>query len=315
MNLAPVEQYFSDYLSIIETRSWEGNEYRSEPLLKKHIFDDLNENSFSASAGVGARTVGESRGNYTHTGLNNFFTSIFSDINVESKLRAEIISYVKEKGLPLPPNLIVAGTVNMDETTHGFSRKVIDRALTFDFGEFFPNDFDSYFEATSRSRLLSYPTLSNTDKAALQSVSADSDGELSIQFLKSVNGVLQGSPFELAFRALNELLLSVASFSPSTEIELQAVWDDFLMCKVLPRIDGDHDKLASVNTDEEDILSQLESKLSTSLFDIWDGAKRPDLLRESITDKEPILIHCRTKKKLEWMKAKLEKNTFTSFWP
>jgi hypothetical protein len=131
-----------------------------------------------------------------------------------------------------------------------------------------------------------------------------------------VNSVLKGSPFELAFRALNELLVSVASFSPSTEIELQAVWDDFLMCKVLPRIDGDHDKLASVNTDDEDILSQLESKLAESLSDIWDNSSRPDLLRESTTNKEvPIPIPCRSKIKLARMKAKLEKNTFTSFWP
>lgn len=33
----------------------------------------------------------------------------------------------------------------MDETTHGFSRKVIDRALSFDFGAFFPNDYHDFF--------------------------------------------------------------------------------------------------------------------------------------------------------------------------
>ena len=37
--------------------------------------------------------------------------------------------------LVLPPNLFVTGTVNVDETTHGFSRKVLDRANTFDFDE------------------------------------------------------------------------------------------------------------------------------------------------------------------------------------
>ncbi|MFC3333481.1 hypothetical protein ACFOEM_13740 [Paenalcaligenes hominis] len=42
-----------------------------------------------------------------------------------------------QEGIGIPFNLIVAGTVNMDETTHGFSRKVIDRALSFDFGDFF----------------------------------------------------------------------------------------------------------------------------------------------------------------------------------
>lgn len=37
--------------------------------------------------------------------------------------------------LTLPPNLFVTGTVNVDETTHGFSRKVLDRANTLDFDE------------------------------------------------------------------------------------------------------------------------------------------------------------------------------------
>ncbi len=35
--------------------------------------------------------------------------------------------------LVLPPNLFVTGTVNVDETTHAFSRKVLDRANTLDF--------------------------------------------------------------------------------------------------------------------------------------------------------------------------------------
>lgn len=35
--------------------------------------------------------------------------------------------------LILPPNLFVTGTVNVDETTHAFSRKVLDRANTLDF--------------------------------------------------------------------------------------------------------------------------------------------------------------------------------------
>jgi hypothetical protein len=35
--------------------------------------------------------------------------------------------------LPYPTNLVLIGTVNMDETTHGLSDKVLDRAFTFEF--------------------------------------------------------------------------------------------------------------------------------------------------------------------------------------
>ena len=311
MNLAPVEQYFADYLSIIETREWSGGTYKSDALLTKGVFDAL-----CLENNVGGNHDAEEN---VASPIDSFFREVFMDISITDGLKCKLTRYVTQKGLPLPPNLIVAGTVNMDETTHGFSRKVIDRALTFDFGEFFPNNFDTLLNDDNEpSVLLSFPHKSNADLEALGAAAADSDGKKSIVFLKAVNEVLVGTPFELAYRALNELLLSVISFSPADENELQAVWDDFMMCKVLPRIDGDSDKLAVVNTpgSRGTILDQLETKLQEQLSEIWDGPKsRPDLLREYKNSDEPILIRCRSNKKLGWMKARLEKNTFTSFWP
>ncbi len=37
--------------------------------------------------------------------------------------------------LKLPPNLYIIGTVNMDETTHAFSPKVLDRAFTIELSD------------------------------------------------------------------------------------------------------------------------------------------------------------------------------------
>lgn len=37
--------------------------------------------------------------------------------------------------VPLPANLAIVGTVNMDESSHGFSRKVLDRAFTLEFSD------------------------------------------------------------------------------------------------------------------------------------------------------------------------------------
>lgn len=45
--------------------------------------------------------------------------------------------------VPWPSNLFIAGTVNMDETTHPFSDKVLDRAFTL---EFWDVDLKGYFE-------------------------------------------------------------------------------------------------------------------------------------------------------------------------
>lgn len=46
----------------------------------------------------------------------------------------DIVDDLKKNGLTIPQNVIIIGTVNMDDTTNTFSRKVIDRAMTFEAG-------------------------------------------------------------------------------------------------------------------------------------------------------------------------------------
>ena len=101
----------------------------------------------------------------------------------------------------------------------------------------------------------------------------------SCEFLSEVNSVLKNSPFELAYRALNELLLSVKCINPKNEIDLQSVWDDFLMMKVLPRIEGDSEKLDFDG--EKSLLTNLEAIMKEQLSAIWEGKKRIDLFRET----------------------------------
>ncbi len=146
----------------------------------------------------------------------------------------------------------------------------------------------------------------------MATVTADTNGKESIKFLGAINGVLKGTPFELAYRALNELLLAVVCFNPKNEIELQAVWDDFLMSKVLPRIDGDGEKL-NFNGDDSSLLTQLLAVIDTQFPDIL-SAQRPDLLRVEIGGVVH-LVNCRAKQKLDWMQKRLADNGFTTFWP
>jgi 5-methylcytosine-specific restriction enzyme B len=44
--------------------------------------------------------------------------------------------------ISLPPNVYIIGTVNMDETTHPFSKKVLDRANTIEFNRVQLNHLD-----------------------------------------------------------------------------------------------------------------------------------------------------------------------------
>ncbi len=303
MNLAPVEQYFSDYLSILETREW-------------HWHED-NHFDYCCDSILPAATIKQ------------------LDDNAKNQLRKKLDFHDEDyndawnlfckHGLSLPFNLIVAGTVNMDETTHGFSRKVIDRALSFDFGEFFPNDFEQFFTPKVIHNALSYPIYSVAKQQYLPEI--DSSGSKSIEFLEAVNSVLDNTPFKLAFRALNELLLAVISSEPLDETQLKAVWDDFLMHKVLPRIEGDYDKLMFINTANDDtasdnnkqsLLTTLATVLEKQLADIWSKENtpnlRPDLYCKN-SDGSTLYVACRSKAKLAWMQERLERSGFTSFWP
>jgi hypothetical protein len=287
MNLAPVEQYFADYLSVMETRNWANGEYQCDPILKPQTFTQLGDH-------------GQAK--------------LRVDLGLSAPELDSHWAYVIEIGIQRPFILIVAGTVNMDETTHGFSRKVIDRALTLDFGDFFPNRFDDYFESTTKTRLLTFPRHSAAKKADLAAVTADSDGSRSIKFLSQINAVLKDTSFELAFRALNELLVSVVCHAPETDEDLQAVWDDFLMTKVLPRIEGDEDKLSKFGAESTiELLPALQACLEEQLDKTWND-KRKDLYQTKQDDSDHY-VPCRSQHKLAWMQQRLEVNGFTSFWP
>lgn len=352
MNLAPVEQYFADYLSVLETREWRGETkaYHCEALLKVGVFDELE----------GCTVLGEAE-----NAFEVFWKSVCPPTEQNKELRDNLKQYFRKNGIPLPPNLIVAGTVNMDETTHGFSRKVIDRALTLDFQEFFPNNYDEFFSVENNGgmKMFSFPRITqvrpedlknsidlkqteiaqesvvendsalpepNGDEASgVKPESDQNESEASsasvesrsVEFLKGLNGILKDTPFELGFRALNELLLSVVCMRPSDNQALLAVWDDFLMQKVLPRIEGDTQKLKSLHGTKVEghdegtygsgsILHDLYSFLRSdeALREIWDKG-RPDLLRGGQGD-----INCRTRKKLEWMMRRLRTRRSTDFW-
>lgn len=265
MNLAPVEQYFADYLAVLETREWKwvGDEfsYKTEALLSATAWADI------------------------------------VDFKKELNVSETLWDFFQKNGIGIPFNLIVAGTVNMDETTHAFSRKVLDRALSFDFSNFYPNDFAAFFEPKTQPKLLGYPIYSQATE--------DDNSAKSIAFLTALNEKLKETPFELAYRALNELLLSVVSFQPQDDRALQAVWDDFVMTKVLPRIEGDENKVGSV-------LDDLKAVLKNELGEIWDNP-RPDLWRENVDGSE-LEIDCRCKPKLERMQKQFTERGMVSFW-
>lgn len=266
MNLAPVEQYFAEYLSVVESRkSHEDGTVTTDP-----IFEKVDEEWYF-----------------------NLTASLTTDENVRKQFNKD--------GICIPQNLIVVGTVNMDETTFSFSRKVLDRAMTIEM-----NDVDLHGGLTERNEQIGKLGKAELIGNAVEGVDVYADNkevcETVLTYLDTVNAVLNGTPFKVAYRTRNEFLLYVVNNLPynkdenDTELELGYVvaraLDEITSMKVLSRIEGDDTKVS------DEFLDRLSKTIE-------DGLKAVSGEEHTITS---ISLA-----KLKEMKAKLVSG-YTSFW-
>ncbi len=266
MNLAPVEQYFAEYLSVVESRkSHEDGTVTTDP-----IFEKVDEEWYF-----------------------NLTASLTTDENVRKQFNKD--------GICIPQNLIVVGTVNMDETTFSFSRKVLDRAMTIEM-----NDVDLHGGLTERNEQIGKLGKAELIGNAVEGVDVYADNkevcETVLTYLDTVNAVLNGTPFKVAYRTRNEFLLYVVNNLPynkdenDTELELGYVvaraLDEITSMKVLSRIEGDDTKVS------DEFLDRLSKTIE-------DGLKAVSGEEHTITS---ISLA-----KLKEMKAKLASG-YTSFW-
>lgn len=120
------------------------------------------------------------------------------------------------KTIPYPTNVAFIGTVNMDETTHGISDKVLDRAFTM---EFWDIDLDSYpswgkFE-------LDGPTLKQARSC-----------------LADLLGALKPERLHFGWRTVEDVLSYLALASRSPAFRLSEALDDVVYARVLPKLRG-----------------------------------------------------------------------------
>lgn len=287
MNLAPVEQYFAEFLSVLESRTkLEDGRIVSEPLVKAEIFRKYNMEKSLFS-------LEEEKA----TAYND--TSATEDPQSSYGKEIEVYNMLKEQGLRIPENVVVIGTVNMDETTHQFSRKVIDRAMTIEmnlpegdpFMDFFANASDLSYRSNPTSASL-YLATETKAKDVIEALSADNaektewlKGEIA-SVLTALNNALDGTPFKVAYRVQNELMLYFYQLWLENKAAewpeiLNTSVDQILMMKVLPRVEGD-----------EELLEKPLDRL--------------------IEFAEP---YTNAKKKLDEMKHRLQQSRFASFWP
>lgn len=266
MNLAPVEQYFAEYLSVVESRKCgEDGVVTTDPILKKEDAE----------------------------WYFNLTAAITSDENVRKRFNKD--------GICIPQNLIVVGTVNMDETTFSFSRKVLDRAMTIEM-----NEVNLHGGLTKRHESIGKLGKDELVGSAVEGVDVYDEYtnvcDTALGYLQKVNDVLEGTPFKIAYRTRNEFLLYVVNNLPYNKDKdgndlpqgyvIARALDEITSMKILSRIEGDETKV------KDSLLSALSQTITDGL--------------NTLTD-EDHPVKSVSIAKLEEMKNRLQSG-YTSFW-
>ncbi len=236
MNLAPVEQYFAEYLSIIETRQVKNDKLVTDFIIARAGFED-----------------------------KRLYDKLLEDLDLDKQTFSD--------GISIPKNLVVIGTVNMDETTHSFSRKVLDRAMTFEM-----NEVDLLAGLDLEQNDWSYPEeIIEINQVVGEFTSGSEvyndtfkDRNKVLDFLQNVNRELEGSPFKIAYRVRDEFLIYCyhASQNDSNTNWLIEALDEMTSMKILSRIEGDENKTQHILSNLLKVITSDYKKSHSKLLEM-----------------------------------------------
>ncbi|WP_374055837.1 AAA family ATPase [Rossellomorea sp. FM04394] len=240
MNLARVEYYFSDLLSVMESRDNKDGELVSDPVVEE-----------------------------TEVGR-----------------------------LLMRDNLFIIGTVNMDETTHPFSPKVLDRANTIEYNEVVLDHF-GFLSKESDAEPLS---VSNKQVAGrfLNIKDAFFDHEDLVRkvtgLLVEVNTILEPIKAHFGYRVRDEVCFYMIYNNEGQLMKFDDAFDYQLAQKVLPRLTG--------NDQKTEVALKKLFLFCTSHE--WDEMNATSIVKEARFSKSA--------EKLSNMIPKIIKDGFASFW-
>lgn len=259
MNLARVEHYFSDLLSILETQRWQ----------EGHIVTD---------AVVTEEQVGRNIG--------------------------------------VPENVYFIGTVNMDETTHPFSKKVLDRANTIEFNYIDLDNFQGLEETdvtTDEGIDMLFPTAQFLTSNYLQLKDAYAEHKDTIQHtvtqLVQINTILEAIHAHVGFRVRDSICFYMIYNDRFSLMKTDEAMDMQIMQKILPRIQGNNTEVKKVIIEllllclNESINSKEYMDEERDIEQVW--AKR---------NNDRNVKYPQSARKLIFMLRRLDHDGFTSFW-
>ena len=334
MNLAPVEQYFAEFLSVLETRKHIENE-EGEVCIKSGVLVDKE--YFKKVGEVGNNSQGHAYP--TCQTDRDIYMKLFDIVDKAEmeKVPANDAKTLTEVGLTLPENVFIVGTVNMDDTTHQFSRKVIDRAMTIEMNGgnladiFSDKDELVYAEQPLTMDNLQAKYVSAKEVLTLCSTVKDNEDILNYikgngkeglpQRLEEINKVLNGTPFTVSYRVMNELTIYLAVLLDQAEEKgeevtldsfkgyVETAIDKILLMKILPRVEGD-DEMFHISDKERNANELSDQAEDGHEFTKLDWLKQIAPQHNEDNQNEYMAVD-----KLSEMIERLNRQSFTRFWP
>lgn len=254
MNLARVEYYLSDFLSIIETR-------------------DRKENG-----------------------------AIETDALVDASYFQSQSAKEKYGRVYIPENLYIIGTVNMDETTFPFSKKVLDRANTIEFS------FVNLMAKTTAGGQAVAQKLDNSFLKTEYLYLQDCDDEDLIDTvcfnLEELNQILVKANLHVGYRVRDEISFYMMNNKKADLLNEDAAFDHEIMQKILPRVQGSSAAI-------KDVLSELFIKCAGD-YTGFAGAAAYEQMNAYLDSKS--CKYPNSAKKIAFMMRRYEEDGFTSYW-
>lgn len=217
-----------------------------------------------------------------------YFSDVLSVMESRKRVDGEITSStlvtVNGEALTLPGNLYIIGTVNMDETTHPFSKKVLDRANTIEFNEI---DLMNFASMSAPNETVKPIHVSNEvlESSFIHLIDAFSNHEQLIrdvsETLVTINKHLEPIHAQVGYRVRDEISFYIAHNEEAGQLlSPEDAMDFCIMQKILPRVGG-------MEAVVRPVLNNLAQELSS---------------------------YPRCMKKLQEMIGRLDTDGFTSFW-
>lgn len=344
MNLAPVEQYFAEILSVLETRKHpkkDGGKEVDMSVVKTGVIIDPQYFKFTWKDADGNKNVRD-----REMSDKEWYDEFFNLDKLSEEEKTQVSKYddsyiLANEGLSLPDNVVIIGTVNMDDTTHQFSRKVIDRAMTIEMNggklaTMYGGSKNLEYIEDEKEQLEWQQAFTQRYVTADEVLEAHSEvandlKKLLPERLEAINDALKGTPFEVSYRVLNELTIMVGVLLDNENGETLVLEDiinqavnNILLMKILPRIEGDAEMFA--------LSKDYRNKMGVSYNDRLEWLKEiaPDLQSKAepeshdseVIDTETLsegpktdILQQTAKDKIQEMIDRLRNQEFTRFWP